>query len=269
MSKLVMTATSICVLFACSGLARAQGWRGIVPLHSTRQDVERVVGVPAEPNGITYVLKAERVNVVYSKHKCEKGRGVEWDVPPDTVLGITIYPQVKLLLSDVRADLDGFEKSIHPRDPDVVYYNNDREGISFGTRQKGEVFVIEYFPAATDSHLRCPRTSRAPSGFDGDRALGRKFDEYSKIPFADEKARLDNFALALLREPTTGAYIVSYADSHTSIRGARARARRAKNYLVSVHKVKSERIVTKFGGRRKKAGVDLYIAPRRDLTPVP
>lgn len=134
MSKLMRTATCVFVLFACGRLTRAQGWRGIVPLHSNRQDVERVVSVPAEPNGITYVLKDERVNVLYSKDKCGKGPGVEWDVPPDTVLGIIAYPQVKLLLSDVRADLDGFEKFVHPRGPDVVYDNNDREGISFGTR---------------------------------------------------------------------------------------------------------------------------------------
>ena len=53
---------------------QAQGWRGIVPLHSTRADVERLVGSPMTPNGITYDLKNERVNVVYSDGGCAKGQ---------------------------------------------------------------------------------------------------------------------------------------------------------------------------------------------------
>jgi hypothetical protein len=262
MSKLIRTATFVCVLFACGGLVHAQGWRGIVPLHSNRQDVERVVGVPPESNGITYILKDERVNVVYAKGKCGRGQGVEWNVPPDTVLGLTIYPQVKLLLSNVRADLDGFEKFVHPHDPDVVYYNNEREGVSYGTRSGGEVFVIEYFPTAADTPLRCLRSSGARSDFAGDIELGRKFDEYSKIPFADEKARIDNLALALRQESAADAYIVSYADRHTSVGKAQSRARRAKNYLISVHKIEKERVMTKFGGHREKAGMELYITVR-------
>lgn len=267
MSKLIRTATWVCVLLACGGLARAQGWRGIVPLHSNRQDVERAAGVPAEPNGITYVLKDERVNVVYSEGKCERVRGAEWDVPPDTVLAITVYPQVKLLLSDVRADLDGFEKFVHPHYTDVVYYNNERQGISIGTRSGGEVFVIEYFPAAADTHLRCQRSPGTRPSVVGDVSPGLKLDEYSNISFADEKPRLDNLALALRREPSMGAYIVAYAGPRSNVGEVKARLRRAKKYLTGVNKIDEERIVTGFGGLRKKAVVELYVVPRRDRAP--
>ena len=46
----------------------------ITPLHSTREDVERVVGSPMTPGWITYDLKTERVNIVYSAGVCKKGR---------------------------------------------------------------------------------------------------------------------------------------------------------------------------------------------------
>jgi hypothetical protein len=57
-------------LFGCFALmigmvttSQAQGWRGIVPLHSTRQDVEKIIGQPTESNGITYDLQSERVSI--------------------------------------------------------------------------------------------------------------------------------------------------------------------------------------------------------------
>lgn len=266
MSGLMRIIACLCGLLVTCTFVRAQGWRGIVPLHSSRQDVERVVGVPAESNGITYVLKNERVNVVYSNGKCGKVSGVGWNVPPGTVLAITVYPQVKRNLSDVRADLSGFEKYVNPHNPDIVYYNNEREGVSFGTRSGGEVFVIEYFPATADNGLRCPHSPRTPSGFVGDISPGRRLDEYADISFADEKLRLNNLALALQREPNMGTYIVAYADRRVNASEAVRRLRRAKKYLTDVKKIGKDRIFTKFGGRRLKASVELYIVPLEELT---
>jgi hypothetical protein len=265
MRGLMRAIACVCVLLAACTCAGAQGWRGIVPLHSSREDVERVAGVKPESNGITYVLKDERVNVVYSKGGCEKGRGVEWDVPPGTVLGITIYPRVKLLLSDVRADLYGFEKFVSPHEPDAVYYNNDREGVSIGTRPGGEVFVIQYLPAAADKRLRCPSLSPRYPDLGGGEPPGRKFDEYSNISFKDERLRLDNLAHTLRQEPAMRAYIVVYAGPRFKVGEANSRLRRLKGYLVGVKKIDGERIVTKFGGCREKAAVELYVAPREEL----
>src|SRR5216683_7963535 len=92
------------VLLALFSLSQAQGWRGIRPLHSTRNDVERLIGPPMQPKGITYDLKNERVNVVYSDGKCAKGWPYGWNVPPGTVIGITIYQQPRPKLSDLSID---------------------------------------------------------------------------------------------------------------------------------------------------------------------
>ena len=41
-------ATIILVALCAVGTANGKGWRGIIPLHSTRADVERLLGQPTE-----------------------------------------------------------------------------------------------------------------------------------------------------------------------------------------------------------------------------
>lgn len=211
-----------------------------------------------QPKGGTYDLKNERVNVVYSDGSCDNSK-VEWNVPPSTVIGITIYPQTKLMISDFRTDLNKFEKFINSHNPDSVSYNNKEEGMGIGTKSNGEVVVIEYFPAAKDSHLRCPKFS--PNQLSSDEMAYFKFDEYSNLSFTDEKARLDNFAIRLLREPKMKGYIIVYFDQSMLSGEAQARAKRAKDYLVKARGLDAVRIVTIDGGRREKFEIELYALP--------
>lgn len=258
--------TCICGLLATASFSQAQGWRGIVPLHSTREDVERLIGAPMMPNGITYDLKNERVNVGYSDGSCGKSQA-EWNVPSGTVTSIIIYPQAKLMLFDLSIDLNRFEKFINPHNPDSVYYNNNEQGISFGTKSTGEVVVIEYFPAAKDSYLRCPNYS--PDQLSNDEMQYYKFDEYFSIPFSDEKARLDNFAIHLRKEPQLKGYIIVYAGPRARSGTAQARAKRAKDYLVKVRRIDEGRIVTMDGGCKDRLEVELYAPPNSMSPPTP
>jgi hypothetical protein len=216
------------------------------------------------PNGITYDLKNERVNVGYSNGGCENSQA-EWNVPSGTVTSIIIYLQTKLTLSDLGIDLNRFEKFINPHNPDSVYYNNNEQGISFGTKPTGEVVVIEYFPAAKDSHLRCPGFS--PTRLTSDEMQYYKFDEYSNLPLSDEKARLDNFAIHLRKEPQFKGYIIVYAGPRARPGEAQARAKRAKDYLVNIRAIVAERVVTIDGGRRIESGVQLYALPMGVFAP--
>ena len=214
------------------------------------------------PGGITYDLKTERVNVVYSDGGCAKGKPAEWNVPLNTVIGIRVYPQTKLMLSDLRIDLTGFEKFINPHNPDSVSYSNNEQGISINTQSNGEVNLVEYFPLPRDNHLRCPVQ---PAGGDA-----RKFDEYSNLPFSDEKARLDNFAIHLQQnEPQFKGYIIVYVGPRARSGTAQARAKRAKDYLVKVRGIEAARIVTIEGGHRDRLEVELYALPSSLSPPTP
>jgi hypothetical protein len=257
----VMLNIIACVCLSLMAIpSQTQGWRGIVPLHSTREDVERLIGPPMTPNGITYDLKNERVNITYSAGGCAEDRPSEWNVPPGTVIGITIYPQTKLLLSDLQIDLNGFEKFINPHNPDSVYYNNE-EGVSIGTKSNGEVVVVQYLPSVKDNRLRCPNSSAQQHGLEAS-----KFDEYSNLPLNDENARLDNLANYMRRKAELIGYIITYAGRQARPGEAKAHAARAKSYLVNERGIESERVVTMDGGRREKSMVELYVLPR-DVSP--
>src|SRR5947207_5129205 len=57
----------------------------------------------------------------------------------------------------------------------------------------------------------------------------RKFDEYGKLVWSDEKARLDNAAITLQREsPEIAMFLVAYAGRHACIGEAQKRNLRAK-----------------------------------------
>jgi hypothetical protein len=213
------------------------------------------------PGGITYDLETDRLNVVYSGGTCREVGG-QWNVPRGSVIGITIYPQTRLVLADLKIDLNGFEKFVNPYVGDRIAYSNKEEGIAVTTTSRGEVISIEYFPAAKDNDLRCPAVPQ-----DGD---ARKFDEYSNLPFSDEKARLDNFGIYLRKdEPTFTGYIIVYAGQRARSGTAQARAKRARDYLVKVRGLEATRIVTIDGGCRNKLEVELYALPTSTSPPTP
>lgn len=87
------------------------------------------------------------------------------------------------------------------------------------------------------------------------------FDKYGRICWEYEKARLDNFAIALLNYPTALGHILVY-DGKRACRGeAVARAKRAKKYLVEYRKVPPGRIVWRWGGYLDDPMTTLVIHP--------
>jgi hypothetical protein len=83
-----------------------------------------------------------------------------------------------------------------------------------------------------------------------------KFDEYGNIKFNDEKARLDNLAVALQNKPGSTAYIIGYGACEGE---GLARANRAKDYLVNTRGVDAGRVTAVDGGCRAELWVQLYI----------
>ena len=83
-------------------LSQAKGWRGIVPLHSTRTDVQRLLNATSNPECVplfcTYYLADMNVQFDYSLGDCKLGG---WDVPLDTVVGITVHLKSRPQLADL------------------------------------------------------------------------------------------------------------------------------------------------------------------------
>ncbi|MCA1620440.1 MAG: hypothetical protein LC795_14245 [Acidobacteria bacterium] len=138
----------------------------------------------------------------------------------------------------------------------IVHYINEDEGVSYDVDSSagGLVTAVEYFPAAKDAHLRCPASGE-------DLANTTKFDSYSNISFESEKKRLDSFAEQLRRHDSAEGYIMVYAGRRARAGEAKARAERAKEYLIKVRGTDARRIVTIDGGHQEELMVELYLVP--------
>ena len=276
MSTIKWIIAGICTLLAMVALAQAKGWRGLVPLHSTRVDVERLLGAPTESRGVaaTYNTKDERVLVFYATGNCKERASNDWNVPRDTVVSITVHPNAKLLVNDLKLDKRKYERVADYHVQGIVYYFNKEDGVRISARlleKEGEdVDSITYEPTPEDSSLRCSPSSVQSPGTNEKEYLIRKFDEYSNIRFSDEKARLNNFAIYLQKnEPKFKGYIIAYASENMRSGEAQARAKRAKNYLVKMRGIEATRIVAIDGGCRDRLEVELYALPSSMSPPTP
>ena len=96
-----------------------------------------------------------------------------------------------------------------------------------------------------------------------------RFDEYSDISWRDERARLDNVALALQRVPGAIIYLSVYGGRRGCAGEASRRAIRAKAYLVNRRRIQERRVLWKDDGHREKPTVDVWILPSWGVKPDP
>ena len=97
----------------------------------------------------------------------------------------------------------------------------------------------------------------------------RKMDEYGKIALKDENARLDNYAVELMNDPTAQGYIIAYGGRASRAGDAKKRADRAKAYMVKTRGLDAQRVVTIDGGLREEPGTELWIVPSGAQAPAP
>jgi hypothetical protein len=262
----------IFAMLALANTVQASGWRGIIPLHSTRSDVVRLLGVSPDANNLRskYYLKNEDVYIVFSDSNFCSADSMQ--VPVGTVLLVQVTPKTEIGLTDLGVDRKRLRQFDPSSPPDMGFegYIDEEDGVVIRTH-KGRVDEIAYIAAAKDRSL-CPRYYETSEAFvqilvEG---LPRKFDEYSNISFSDEKARLDNFAIYLQKdEPTFKGYVIVYPGQHMRLSKAQARAKRAKHYLVTVRGINAERIVTVSGGCRERLEIELYALPPNISAPIP
>ena len=253
-----------CMLTLGNGQPEERGWRGLVPLQSTRSDVERLLGRSEDQCKCIYRTDDSVVFVEYSKEPC-KGNPPGWNVPADRVLSLSVRSQKERKFSELNLDLSKYLKT--QDDTFASYYTNNEQGITYEVSQSGVINVVTYSPSLRDNALRCsgwPLLSARQS------SIGlSSFDDYSDIPWPDEIGRLDNFAIHLLQQPMTKAYIMVYAGLRSGTRDARVRAQRAKNYLIKKRRIDAKRILLLDGGRREELQVELYVLPPNVSPPKP
>lgn len=236
------------------------GWRGVMPLHSTREDVERLLGQPTEPGKVSalYDLKDAVVRVVFtSATPCNTENG--WLVPEGTVTELTVTPKATTTLSDIKVNESEYKKTTDPRNPNYVKYTNRDAGQSINVHY-GKVEFITYYPPTKDEYLMCVKSRVAPSIKEALQDL-HAIDTYGDIPPEDENPRLDNFAIHILNNPEGKGYIVTHAGQGIGPDEAKARAERAKNYLTDKRGIPPGRIVILPGNSHEYFRIELYVVP--------
>ena len=257
-------------LLLAGSVASAKEWRGIVPLKSTRADVERAFGIPkGKSDAISYYKLANEIVVFnFENGGCDSdiGKlGYGWNVPLGTVTSIGVIPRGLHRLEEYNS---ANKFKIDDAGAGIVYYTDQSAGLTVETFQN-RVTLLEHYPQATQESVRCPRVTECCIDF------FPKFDEYANLPFADEKARLDNFVFNLNAGFWRGT--IQVVGPSKKDRQQRLKlAARAKRYLVRERGLESERLLIIDAGFNEVGltrltdrsiggpGTRIYLYPRKD-----
>jgi hypothetical protein len=163
--------TALLVLVSCASCVAAKDWHGILPMRSTRADVEARLGLPPPtPQDRVYTLHKGRsiyfydegeVYIVFADEELLTTNECQ-SVPAGTVVTIRITPKNVLLVSNANLD-KGFRKfsPYEFADPGYEVFINEEGLVVRASRGKVEEMV--YFPSPSDrGRLHC-RLCRAKS----------------------------------------------------------------------------------------------------------
>lgn len=256
----------------------AKDWRGILPMHSTREDVEAALGPPppsrnpdpANRNWSVYLFDDFEIYIHFITQDKLVQQNCDSTVAAGTVSLIRLTPKNDVLVGEFTIDEKSFRKIdlSQPDDPGHQAFIDEKDGFIIHAIQ-GKAREVLYVPSAADRQ-RCPTLFgnledlvRIPKV-----VCGKAFDEYGDIRFSDEKARLDNFSIQLLNVEDAVGYIIAYAGRKATVAEAQLRANRARDYLINVRKFNPERLKAIDGGHREELMVTLYVLPHGVAPPV-
>jgi len=137
------------ILFSNDLRASAKDWRGIVPLRSTRSDVERLLGKPNESG--RYQFPREKARITYSTGVCDRKENCECLAPEDTVLSIYVVPEHTIRFSQLPIYKSRYQRLKSRPDLPSATYTNENEGLRYMVNERLDLVEnIEFLPAAKD-----------------------------------------------------------------------------------------------------------------------
>jgi hypothetical protein len=150
------------LIFSHQGCRHGDGWQGIEILKSRRNDVEKILGKPRTGSvageAATYETKDAEVFVQYSTGSCNASSDGEWNIPEQTVLGISVRPKMQPRLAELNLDLSKYEKKPDPGILLLVEYINSTDGIIVVFDKEKELVIdFRYYPGSKYKDLRCKR----------------------------------------------------------------------------------------------------------------
>lgn len=244
-----------------SAQSRQRGWAGIVPLHSTRADVEAKLGKSSDACQCRYRNPNEIIAIDYAKGPCN-GAPHGWKVSAGTVLQITVHPTTQLSLAQLGVNNHEYARSESLGEP-VVHYTNLQLGIKYSVSD-GTVKSIAYIPSRKDLGLRCV-------GFPPYEGGVREYQPYTAFSAKAQmiEERLGEFAAQLADNDRLKGFIIAYAGKVARRGEAKLMAAKAKRGLTSRLGLPAGRIKVIDGGFRDTAEYELFLLPPEIPSPAP
>lgn len=151
---------SLLFILVCVFSSTAKDWCAIVPLHSTRADVERLLKrkpVRCGGNACIYDLPDKTVFALYANEPtCRNDDATtSFKVPADTVIEITVHFKTPQPFSTLDVDISKYDRAPDPELKGLVYMSDYTEGVRMET-SGDTVRAITYYAAKKDDDLRCP-----------------------------------------------------------------------------------------------------------------
>jgi hypothetical protein len=136
----------------------SKGWKSIAPLHSSRADVERLLGSPSAPckSLCRYETQREVVFVGYSGDPCTNNDDNRWRVPADTVISVTVNLEKRPRFSSLKLNRKKFTKTNDPELHGYTSYTSAELGVDYSVNAEGRLYSIDWFPTLEDENaLQC------------------------------------------------------------------------------------------------------------------
>jgi len=246
-----ITFTVMLIVLSCWGV-EAKDWKGIVPLHSDRADVERLLGAPSGECKCFYETGSETVKVEYSKAPCV-GYPSGWNVSADKVLTLHVRPNQPAKFSDLQLIESKFYKAVD--DTFTRYYSSRADGVQYTVSWDGMVQVVSYIPSSNNSALRCSCFPRLDESIQ----RSKSFDEFQPGSVNDALGRLDTYIIALVNDNRWTGYIVLYKGREMSSKQMSAYKIAIMRHVLQRRAVPPQRIKLIDGGYRVKTEIELYL----------
>ena len=141
----------------------AQGFKGIVPIRSTCEDVQRILGGGGcGKSSETITLPNEEIKITYTTQKCQPFYGdlTRWNVPIGTVF--TIIRRFKIPPTLEEAEMKINESEFIKTTNDIVgqVFYHKKNGEEVLTITQGYLNDIIYYPSDNDKSKACQTPKR-------------------------------------------------------------------------------------------------------------
>jgi len=135
-------------------------WKTLVPLNTTRTQVEADMGAPVSGKDyvVVYETTSEKITVWYGGATFAPTDTCRWNVPKETIFKFVLAPKTTVRMSELNLNLATFQKQKAVEMVNDYYYYNENEGITITTRiiDGDEVLLnIERGPDAAQKAQHC------------------------------------------------------------------------------------------------------------------